>query len=75
MTVIWKSRIIDDILQTYEPFPKPPKNAQGRPKPGIEKTRETLYIGVTKQPKQGDSRYEDYNRNYRRSARASEHIV
>jgi hypothetical protein len=41
-----------------EPFPKPPKDAQERLKPGIEKTRETLYIGVTKQPKQGDSRYE-----------------
>jgi transposase len=28
-------------------FPKTPKNAPERLKPGIEKTRETLYIGVT----------------------------
>jgi hypothetical protein len=64
------------ILSIYslviEPFPKPLKTARGLEQ-GIEKTRETLYVGITKQATQGDSCYEDYNRNHRRSTRASKH--
>jgi hypothetical protein len=37
--------------------------------------RNLVGLELSRLPTQGDSRYENYNRNHRRSARASEHIL
>jgi hypothetical protein len=51
---------------------KAAKPAKGR---GIEKNERNLVRWGCEQPTQRGSRYENHNRNHRRSARASGHTV